>query len=715
MIKLIKIVMLIIFTLVLSFGCKLPMNPDSESVTPTTVPTAISNLVATPESSTVTRLNWVDEAVDETKYWVYWNTEQVFTVEAGFAELDPNTEEYLVTGQTPNTLYYYKVVAINDVGSSISVETEATTLDIPLTAPTAPSNQQLELTKTNEVTVTFDDNSTNEEKFVVAYSKDGFATSKTESVLVDTTVKIIVGLDYDSDYEFKTKAINEAGESVWTSIGSISTLSIMQGTMEINNGSSATSFFMMTINSLMENINNMHYKINEGSWSTWETYTDTKSFNASLAPDGIVTITVEYRNSFDEIISKTDSIIFDRTAPTINSVELNGGNWATSTRALTITNDVEGATKMCYSEIQFLGDPTNWDNFNSETTWNLSSSTGSKTLYSYFKDDVGNISFTSTNIFYLPGEESIIIDNGNSYTNSAVVNLTLSSSSAVEMLITNDDSSAPAQWRPFSTEVNNWTLSTGDEIKTVNVWFKDAAGNVTPAPLSDSINLDTTSPVINYVEINNDDATTYDRNVIVRISTNGNTISYSTDNVTWSSWEGISGFKNLSLFGSGEESANEDVTQTVYVKVQDLAGNITTASDSIIFDEVTVLKVTIDKISVNTDGDIDGSGEWKWGAEFITSYISQWYILDARLSTVSVDCCDTIHINSETTLTLINGPNINWSFRWKILEEDVFTDETVGTINVTYPYPFETGSFSEYLSGDGGSGYAHWQIERLDL
>ncbi|MBE7444943.1 MAG: LamG domain-containing protein [Planctomycetia bacterium] len=97
---------------------------------------------------------------------------------------------------------------------------------------------------------------------------------------------------------------------------------------------------------------------------------------------------------------------------------------------------------------------------------------------------------------------SININNGNTYTNSGTATLTLSATDDVGVIGYYLSTSSPTPlasapgWTSVVSTANysgtvSYTLSSGDGTKTVYVWYKDAAGNVSNAA-SDSIILDTT-------------------------------------------------------------------------------------------------------------------------------------------------------------------------------------------------------------------------------
>jgi hypothetical protein len=100
---------------------------------------------------------------------------------------------------------------------------------------------------------------------------------------------------------------------------------------------------------------------------------------------------------------------------------------------------------------------------------------------------------------------SVIVNNGNSVTATTSVLLSLSASDAVGVVgyYVSNSSSVPSAgqsgWSPVGsttslfTTLNGWQVTAGDGVKTVYVWYKDAAGNVSTAA-STTITLDTTPP-----------------------------------------------------------------------------------------------------------------------------------------------------------------------------------------------------------------------------
>ncbi len=138
-------------------------------------------------------------------------------------------------------------------------------------------------------------------------------------------------------------------------------------------------------------------------------------------------------------------------------------------------------------------------------TWNTATATnGTHILSARARDAVGNttlaqnISVTVSNsVDNQAPTGSVVINGGATATKSRSATLTLSASDpsgVTQMRFSNSGTSFSAAEPYTATKV--WTLSSGAGTKTVYVQFKDAAGNWSSLPISDSIVLDTTAPTI---------------------------------------------------------------------------------------------------------------------------------------------------------------------------------------------------------------------------
>ncbi len=93
-----------------------------------------------------------------------------------------------------------------------------------------------------------------------------------------------------------------------------------------------------------------------------------------------------------------------------------------------------------------------------------------------------------------PPTGSVKINNGASATRLPTVTLVFTAtdgSGVAAMCISNAPSCTT--WLTFA-QAKTWTLSSGDGLKVVYVWFRDRVGNVSAAPIQGQIILDTTAP-----------------------------------------------------------------------------------------------------------------------------------------------------------------------------------------------------------------------------
>ncbi len=147
---------------------------------------------------------------------------------------------------------------------------------------------------------------------------------------------------------------------------------------------------------------------------------------------------------------------------------------------------------------------------------NLSySTTYTATITTGVKDTTGNVmssnytwSFTTGSApdTTAPSNVSVSINSGASYTNTTAVTLNLSATDGVGVTgyYVSDSSATPSPsasaWTSVTTTTHltanvSYTVSSGDGNKTVYVWYKDVAGNVSTTA-NGSITLDTTAPTV---------------------------------------------------------------------------------------------------------------------------------------------------------------------------------------------------------------------------
>ncbi|GAA0319627.1 hypothetical protein GCM10008967_07700 [Bacillus carboniphilus] len=208
----------------------------------------------------------------------------------------------------------------------------------------------------------------------------------------------------------------------------------------------------------------------------------------------------DYTLTVKDLASNTTSLAFtiDKIPPT-GSLVINQNDERTNDPQVELTisgTDDHGPLQMRISNDE--ADWSSWESYNTSRAWNLLSGDGEKTVYLQLRDSVGNTteSITASIILDTTGPTgTITINDGNNYTNTPDVALTLTSvdpSGVTDVRYSNDE----VDWSDWesSSATKNWTLSTIDGEKTVYVEMKDTLGNT--STVSDTIILDTTPPVV---------------------------------------------------------------------------------------------------------------------------------------------------------------------------------------------------------------------------
>ena len=171
--------------------------------------------------------------------------------------------------------------------------------------------------------------------------------------------------------------------------------------------------------------------------------------------------------------------------PPTCSIVINAGAAFTSSTSVTLslTYTAYGAT---VSEVRYsndgVWDTEGWEAPSITKSWTLTSGDGTKTVYYQVKDSGGILSSTAHDSILLDATNptgSILINNGDAYTSSMSVTLSLTysdtGSGVDEVRYTNDGVWDTEGWEAPST-TKSWTLTSGDGEKAVYYQVKDNAG-----------------------------------------------------------------------------------------------------------------------------------------------------------------------------------------------------------------------------------------------
>lgn len=184
-----------------------------------TIPASPTNLVAGATSPTSITLTWQDVATDETGYEVERATAGGAFVRVG--NLGPNSVSYTTDNLTENTVYNFRVRAINAAGgSAYSNSASATT---PFSLPAAPGSLTAGATSPNSITLVWQDIATNETGYQVERGTAGGSFSLVAALPANSTAFSGAGLVENTAYSFRVRAINPAGGSPYSNTATANT------------------------------------------------------------------------------------------------------------------------------------------------------------------------------------------------------------------------------------------------------------------------------------------------------------------------------------------------------------------------------------------------------------------------------------------------------------------------------------------------------------
>lgn len=198
-------------------------------------PAAPSALNAAPISTSKIDLNWTDNAVNESGFYIERKTGLNGTY-ATIAIAPANSVLYHDTNLTDNTTYYYQIRAFNSYGFSATLGPASAVT--PLAVPLAPSNLSVWAISPTQVKMLWADNSHNESGFAIERSPDGTTGWTQIGPLTppDTTSGADSSLTASTTYFYRIKAHNTAGDAYSNVAKVITTLWLVTNAMDDGHG-----------------------------------------------------------------------------------------------------------------------------------------------------------------------------------------------------------------------------------------------------------------------------------------------------------------------------------------------------------------------------------------------------------------------------------------------------------------------------------------------
>ncbi len=177
-------------------------------VTTSSGPQAPTGLRAVAQSGYQVDLSWTDASDDETAFRVERSTDGI-----GFmllVTLDANTRSYSDLSVRSATTYHYRVAAQNDDG--VSASSNAAIVATPAVAPRPPSGLEASAISRSEISLSWRDNSDNEDGFRIERARDGGDFAEIASVGPDISSYIDLPAD-TTPFQYRVRAFNGIGTS----------------------------------------------------------------------------------------------------------------------------------------------------------------------------------------------------------------------------------------------------------------------------------------------------------------------------------------------------------------------------------------------------------------------------------------------------------------------------------------------------------------------
>lgn len=399
---------------------------------------------------------------------------------------DPDTPEYTFavtgTGYVPADGLFY--VNNNDSYSN------STTVNLNMNFTTNPESMRFSNTSAGLSSASWEpysetrsgwvlESGADESRTVYAQFRDslGFYTDKQDSIYLDTTSP--------------TGSITSINGSDEYTTSRIVTLNVSAG----DTASGVVSMRFVSSNTL----SSPTFPGDDTGWSSYSTSSAYEIPAASASGDGTKYIYAQFRDAAENISTTLiwNSITLDTAGPT-GSILIDGGDAYATSRSVTLTLSASDATSgvknMRFADSSSSTQPNMssipWKSYSTSSAYNITSDNeGTKYVFAQYQDNAGKISTAtiSDNITLDTTDPSgyISVSYGDSFTNTTKVRIDLSHvSGATQMSFSGNIS--PVSLRSYSSYIDV-TLTTGEGNKTINGYFRDAAGN--DVTLSDSIYL----------------------------------------------------------------------------------------------------------------------------------------------------------------------------------------------------------------------------------
>ena len=206
-----KSVIFLFMVLQITSGCKTQPTEPQE-----TIPLPPSNLIISTVGQDFVLLFWNDNSDNEDGFIIERSISDTLNFST-LVDINSNTINFIDSGLEPNTSYFYRIKAYNSAGSSTySNVVNSTTLEA---APNFPLNLTVSAIENHKVSLSWTDNSDNEDGFYLERSfSDTMDFQGIYTLFANDTTFTDSNLVPNSYYYYRIRAFNTVGVSPYSNI-----------------------------------------------------------------------------------------------------------------------------------------------------------------------------------------------------------------------------------------------------------------------------------------------------------------------------------------------------------------------------------------------------------------------------------------------------------------------------------------------------------------
>ena len=171
-----------------------------------------------------------------TSYTIQYSTTDWATSEVATSSLSSATNPYEVTGLAPSTVYKFRVIATNSVGSSIASESSLSAATLTPSVPSAPTIGSATVTGATSASISFTAPINDGGAAITSFIATSSPGNITGTFVGSSSGSIpVTGLTQGSTYTFTVKATNSAGTSIASSASNSVVPQVLSGPVFTSN------------------------------------------------------------------------------------------------------------------------------------------------------------------------------------------------------------------------------------------------------------------------------------------------------------------------------------------------------------------------------------------------------------------------------------------------------------------------------------------------